>query len=75
VVALNVYRENNVWVDLGNSSCLMLQLQSAAVSPTVTSSFEWSWTISVNINERMQDPENWTQYSLFVSALFTVYTQ
>jgi len=27
-------------------SCLVLQLQSAEVSRTVTSSFEWSWTIS-----------------------------
>jgi hypothetical protein len=29
-----------------------------------------SWTISVN--EGIQDPENWTQYSSFVSALFAV---
>jgi len=44
----------------------MLQLQSAEVSRTVTSSFLWGWTISVNVNERIQDPENWTQYSSFV---------
>jgi hypothetical protein len=41
----------------------------------VTSSFVWSWTISVNVNEGIEDPKNWTQYSSFVSALFTVYAQ
>jgi hypothetical protein len=54
---------------------LVLQLQSAEISRTVTSSFVWRWTISVNVNEGIQDPENWTQYSSFVSALFTVYAQ
>jgi hypothetical protein len=58
-----------------NSRRLVLQLQSAEVSGTVTSSFEWSWTISVNVNEGIQDPQNWTQYSSFVSALFTVYAR
>jgi hypothetical protein len=56
-------------------SCRVLQLQSAEVSPMVTSSFVWSWTLSVNVNEGIQDPENWTQYSSFVSSLFTVYAQ
>ena len=41
----------------------------------MTSSFEWSWTISECGNEGTQDPENWTQYSSFVTALFTVYAQ
>jgi hypothetical protein len=56
------------------SRSLVLQLQSAEVSRKVTSSFVWSWTISVNVNEGIQDPENWTQYvhlyqhySLFMS--------
>ena len=42
---------------------------------TVTGSFVWSWTISVNVNVGTQDPENWTQYRSFVSALFTVNAQ
>jgi hypothetical protein len=42
----------------GVTSCLVLQLQSAEVSRTVTSGFEWSWTISVNVNEGIQDPES-----------------
>jgi len=54
-------------------ACHVIQLQSAEVSRMVTSSFECSCTISVN--EGIQDPENWTQYSSFVSALFTVYAQ
>jgi hypothetical protein len=54
---------------------LVLQLQSAEVSRTVTSSFVWSWTITVNVNEGIQDPESWTQYSSCVSALFIVYAQ
>jgi len=37
-------------------SCLVLQWQSAEVSRTVTSSFVWSWTISVE--EGIQDTEN-----------------
>ena len=57
----------------GLTSCLVLQLQSAEVSRRVTSSFEWSWMISVD--ERTQDPENWTQRISFLSALFTVYAQ
>ena len=36
-------------------SCLVLQFQSAEVSRTVTSSFEWSWTISVNVNLLAQE--------------------
>jgi hypothetical protein len=40
MVALNVYRASNVWVDVCNSSCLVLQLQSAEVSRSVSSSFE-----------------------------------
>jgi len=32
VVALNVYRASNMWVDVRNSSCLVTQLQSAEVS-------------------------------------------
>jgi len=48
VVALSVYRASNVWVDTCNSSCIVLQLQSAAVSRKVTAgSFEWSWSIIV----------------------------
>jgi len=54
---------------------LVLELQSAEVSRTVTSSFEWSWTIIVNINEGIQDPRSWTQYNSFLSELFTVYAQ
>jgi hypothetical protein len=57
------------------SSCLVLQLQAVEVSGTVTSSFVWSWTTSVNVNEGIQDPENWTQYNSSVSALFIVYAQ
>jgi len=55
------------------SKRLVHHLQSAEVSQTATRSFVSSWTISVNVNEGTQDPENWTQYSLSVSALFTVY--
>jgi len=51
VVALDVYRASNVWVDVGNSSCLVLQMQSAEVSRTVIGSFEWRWTISECVNE------------------------
>jgi len=38
-------------------------------------SYEAGWSVSVNVNEGTQDPENWTQYSSFVTALFTVYAQ
>jgi hypothetical protein len=58
-----------------NSSCLVLQLQSAEVSRTVTSSFELSWMIGVNVDEGIQDPKNCTQYNSFVSALLIVYAQ
>jgi len=74
VVALNVYRASNVLVGACNSSCLVL-LQSAEVSRKVTSSFVWSWTISVNGNEGAQDTKNRTQHSSFASALFIVYAQ
>jgi len=38
VVALNVYRASNMWVDLcNNSRRLVLELQSTEVSRTVTS--------------------------------------
>jgi len=56
-------------------SCLVLQLQSAEVSRTVTCSFVWTWTISANVNEGIQDAESWAQYSSFVATLFTVYAQ
>ena len=52
---------------------LVLQLHSSEVDRTVTSSFVWSWTISVNVNEGIQDTESWTKYRSFVSASFTVY--
>jgi len=48
------------------SRSLVLQLQSAEVSRKVTSSFVWSWTISLTLNERIQCSESWTQYSSFV---------
>jgi hypothetical protein len=57
------------------SSCHVLQLQSAEVSRKVTNSFVWNWTISAKVNEGIQGPENWTQYSSLVSPLFTVYAQ
>jgi hypothetical protein len=56
----------------GVTSCLVLHLQPAEVSRTVTSSFGWSWTISVNVNEETHNHGSRTQYSSFVSALFTV---
>jgi hypothetical protein len=40
VVALNVYRANNVWGHECKGSCLVLQLQSAEVSRTVASGFD-----------------------------------
>ena len=54
---------------------LVIQLQSAIVSRTPTSSFEQSWTISANVNEGTQDPESLTQYSSIVTALFTTHAQ
>jgi hypothetical protein len=69
------HEQSNVQADTYNSRRLVIQLQSAEVYRTVTSSFVWSWTISVNVNEGTQDPENLTRYSSFVSALFTVYAQ
>jgi len=57
VDALNVYRASNVRVDLRNSSRLVILLQSAEIFRTVTSSFVCNWTISVNVNEGIQDPE------------------
>jgi len=59
----------------GDKSCLVIQMQSAEVSRTVTSSFEWSWTISVTVNEGIQGPESWTQYSSIVTVLFTIHAQ
>ena len=58
------------------SNCLVLQLQSAEVSRTVTtSSFEWSWTISECGNEETHIHESRTSYVSLVTALFTVYVQ
>jgi hypothetical protein len=37
-------------------SCLEIQLQSAEISRTVTSSFVWGWTTIVNVKEGVQDP-------------------
>ena len=68
---LSVYHVSNVWFDVCNSG--LVQLQSTEVSRTVTNIFEWNWMITVN--EGTQDPEYWTQYSSFVSALSTVYAQ
>jgi len=58
VIALSVCRASNVWGHECKSRRLVLQLQSAEILRTVTSSFVWSWTISVNVNEGIQDPEN-----------------
>ena len=58
MIPLNDCHVSNLWVDLCNSSCLVLQLQSAEVSLTVTSSFECVRTVSVNVNEGTQDPES-----------------
>jgi len=51
---------------------LVLQFQYAEVSRTVTSSCEWSCTISANATDGNQNPGSWTEYSSLVSALFTV---
>ena len=59
-----------MWVDVCNSNRLV-QLQCARISRTVTSSFVWSWTISVN--EGIQDPESWTQYSSFCISINVYY--
>ena len=73
MVAISVYRASNVWVDACNSSCLVLQLQSVEVPRTVTSSFVWSWTISINVNEGTKIPRIelstvhlYQHYSLFM---------
>jgi len=73
MVALNVYHASNVSVDLYNSSCLVLQCHSAEVSRMVTSSFVWSWVISVNVNEGPKIPRIelntvhlYQHYSLFM---------
>jgi len=42
VVALSVYRASNLWGHECESRRLVLQLLSAEVSRTVTSSFVWS---------------------------------
>ena len=53
MVALSVYRESNVRVDACNSSCLVLQLQSAVCLEQRLRNRECSWTIvSVNGNEK-----------------------
>ena len=64
-----------MWVDVRNSSCLVIQFQSAEVSRTVTSSFERSWTISVSVNEGIQDPVSLTQCSSPLTVLFTLHAQ
>ena len=71
VVVLNVYPASNVWVDVWNSSCLVLQWQSAEVSRTVTSSFEWSQMISVNVNEGT--PRSW-EFELNTVHLYQHYS-
>jgi len=73
VVALNVYRAGNVWVDVCNNSSLVLQLKSAEVSRTSRDSCERSWTISVN--EETHNHGSRTPYMSLVTALFTVYAQ
>jgi hypothetical protein len=45
------------------------------VSRKVTSSFEWSWTISVNVNEGTHNHDSRTPYISLVTTLFTVYAQ
>jgi hypothetical protein len=75
VVALYVYRASNVWVDVSNSSCLVLQLQSAEVCRTVTRRFERSGTISECGNEETHYHESRTPYFSLVTVLFTVYAQ
>jgi len=57
VVALSVYRASNVW-DQVQKQTPWATMVSAEVYRMVTSSFVWSWTISVNFSERIQDPEN-----------------
>ena len=37
--------------------------------------YEEGRSVNVNVNEGIQDPENWTQNISFVTALFTVYAQ
>ena len=55
-------------------SCLVLQLQSAEYLDQWPAALNEAGLL-VSVNEGTQDPENWTQYGLFVSALFTVYAQ
>ena len=76
MVALNVYRASNVWVDLCNSSCLVHQLQSTKVSLTVTSSNECSWTVSANVNEGTHNHDSRTQSIQFTrnSIIHCLYT-
>ena len=68
-------REECVWVDVRNSSCLVLHLKSEEVSGTVTSNFVWSGTISVTINEEIHNHDSRTQNISLVTALFTAYAQ
>jgi len=55
------------------TSCLVLQLQSAEVSRTVTSSFEWSWTLVLRLMKSPKIPRMelntfhlYQHYSLFM---------
>jgi len=54
---------------------LALHLQSAEFPRSVTGNFECNWTISECGNAGTQIPENLTQQSSLITALFTVYSQ
>jgi len=55
-------------------SCLVLPLQSAEYHERWPAALNEAGLL-VSVNEGARDPENWTQYSSFASALFTVYAQ
>jgi hypothetical protein len=57
-----------------DASCSSCSLQKHLVRwPSAL--YEVGQSMSLNVNEGTQDPENWTQYSSLVTALFTVYSQ
>ena len=75
LVALNVYCASNVWVDVCNSHCLVLHLQLADFSRTVTGGFEGIWAISRCGTEQTHNHDGRTPYSSLATALSNVYVQ
>ena len=75
MVALNVYRASHVRVDVCNSNCLVLRLESVMYLKTVPEQHRMKLDV-MNVNGSEEPAgENCHQYSSVVTAIISSYAQ